>query len=78
MMQTLTWIFAGGVAAAYVWSRRETKPTIGAPSAQREADVTRWRHDGSQPIGPSWWEGTVMNFKSSYAQQLDSLRKSLD
>ena len=39
------------------------------PSQQREVDVTRWRHDGTQPVfytkgnGPSYDDETVIGMK---------------
>ena len=76
-MENLTWFLVAAAATYYLWTRREAKPTIGAPTAQREPDPTRWRHDGSQPIDKTWWEGTSMSFKSSYSEQINDLKDSL-
>ncbi len=51
MLQELTWIGIALVTTAYIAQRHMAKPVKLAPvpSAQREVDPTRWRHDGTQP-----------------------------
>ena len=52
--ESMTWIGVGLVAASYIsylHMEIEKARMPAAPSAQREVDPTRWRHDGSQAIG---------------------------
>tara|TARA_Y100000768_G_scaffold162854_1_gene121861 strand:+ start:2857 stop:3087 length:231 start_codon:yes stop_codon:yes gene_type:complete len=76
-MENATWVAVGIVVAYYMWQKTEAKPTHGAPSAQREPDVTRWRHEGDQPIDKTWFDGNVMSYQSSYIDQIDQLKQSL-
>lgn len=76
-METATWAVVFVAAAYYLYEQRKLKASTGAPTAQREPDPTRWRHDGSQPIDKTWWEGTSMSFKSSYTDKINELRATL-
>lgn len=49
--ESVTWLVVGALAAAFITQRHmaiEKARLPEAPSAQREVDPTRWRHDGSQ------------------------------
>jgi hypothetical protein len=52
--ENLTWAFIGIATAAYVTQRHiavaKAQDQRRAPSAEREVDPTRWRHDGRQPL----------------------------
>lgn len=76
--------FFGMVAILYAWRLHlnatgkevlavEMKPT------DREVDVRRWRHDGAQGLGKTWWEGTAPDTESSYdfIQDLIDTREAL-
>ena len=57
VVETLTWMFVAGVVLTYARRAkvREVKNTLlPPPSAQREVDPTRWRHDGTQPAMGGW------------------------
>lgn len=55
-METATWVVIGVVTAAYMAQRREfaakeklrEKPVV--LNSTHEVDITRWRHDGTQPF----------------------------
>ena len=76
-MENLGWFLILGGGLFYLRSKTASKVQVGAPSAQREVDPTRWRHDGEQPIDKTWWEGNVMTFKSSYSELINDLKSSL-
>ena len=42
---------------------------VAAPSIQREIDLSRWRHDGSQPT--VWTKGNGASFIDETAQKVE-------
>ena len=51
--ENVTWALIGAAALAYMGARRmevEKEQLAAVPSAQREVDPTRWRHDGTQGV----------------------------
>jgi len=50
-MENAAWALIGLASAAYITQRHANQktPLPPVPSAQREVDPTRWRHDGTQP-----------------------------
>lgn len=59
-------------ALGYVNSVRAPAPAaLTAPSTQREVDLSRWRHDGSQPT--VWTKGNGSSFIDETAQKLELL-----
>lgn len=58
MSETLTWLAIGTIIVLYVSQVKVVKTTLPPPpSTQREVDVTRWRHDGTQPATMGDWTG---------------------
>lgn len=58
------WLLIGGATLLYV--NNHVRPTPIAvmgtrPSVEREVDVTRWRHDGTQPM--EWTRGNAAAFR---------------
>jgi len=43
--------------------------TIGRPSQAREIDLSRWRHDGSQPF--KWYKGNGASIVDETAQKVE-------
>lgn len=53
-VENMTWVLIGVTAALFIATRSaeyKAKLMPKGPSAQYEVDVTRWRHDGRQPVG---------------------------
>ena len=51
--ENMTWLAIGLTAAAYITHRQIETAKVklpAAPSAQKEVDPTRWRHDGRQEL----------------------------
>jgi len=67
--ESLTWVAIGLASAAYISHRHmQQKPkVIYAPSAQKEVDPTRWRHDGTQPIAQH--DGNHRIDRDTYAER---------
>ena len=74
LSETLTWIAIGAATITYIAHRHMAKPKQGvevgsAPSAQKEVDPTRWRHDGTQPVAQR--DGNRYIDDAYFAQELD-------
>ena len=73
MSDLVPWILITGVLLAYLHktSGSQASANILAPDAQREVDLTRWRHDGTQPV--LWYKGNGSPFVDETARKMQTL-----
>lgn len=70
MNDALAWTLIGAVIIGYINTSVTTKiKNIGGPSQDREVDLSRWRHDGSQPV--VWHSGNAASFVDETAQKME-------
>lgn len=57
-----------GVAVMYLRKSEPESMLYISPSTEREVDVSRWRHDGTQPT--TWTKGNGASFNDEVASKL--------
>ncbi len=70
MAELTGWMLLGLAALSYTRSNAvaDKAPVLKGPSADREVDVTRWRHDGEQPV--YYKSGNQATFLDEQVQKL--------
>jgi len=72
-MSDLSWVMIFGVMIAYIHYGRENEviSNIQAPNPEREVNLTRWRHDGNQPL--LWTKGNGAAFVDETSSKVHEL-----
>ena len=67
----ITWSVIGAVMLGYMHINAKASESVQAsvPSQAREIDLSRWRHDGTQPM--LWTKGNGDSFVDETVQKLD-------
>ena len=61
-------IAIAAVLLSKMWSAQPVDSSSDAPSYEKVIDVTRWRHDGSQPV--TWSKGNGGTFPDYTVQRM--------
>jgi hypothetical protein len=62
---------AAALAYLYDSGAPEAETVVGVPNQEREVDLSRWRHDGTQPL--YWTKGNGASFIDETASALEPL-----